>query len=184
MKNTLAPLFLLTTALALAGCAAMSPQECRTADWREQGTRDALEGQARSHFDDIRQACAEAGVTPRQDLYFDGYARGLRQFCMPANGARWGRQGQSYDSTCPPELEPAFLARYRDGRRAWDAEQGLQRLQNEQRRKQRELDQTKDDGQRRRLRDDLTSLDWRLRNARDDLDRAEQRLRDGSGSPQ
>lgn len=163
-------------ALLLAGCSAMSPQECRTADWREQGMRDAQEGMARAHFDDIRQACAEAGVAPRQNLYFDGYAAGLLQFCTPANGARWGRQGRSYDNTCPPQLEAAFADRYRDGRRAWDAEQALQRLRSEQQRKQRELDKSTDDSQRRRLRDELGSLDWRLRNARDDLDRAERRL--------
>ena len=163
-------------ALALAGCSAMSPQECRTADWREQGMRDAMQGQARSHFDDIREACAEAGVVPSQNLYFTGYANGLLQFCTPANGAQWGRQGKSYNNTCPPQLETAFLSRYGDGRRAWDAAQTLQRLRNQQQQKQRDLDQSKDDSQRRRLRDELNSLDWQLRNARDDLNRAEQRL--------
>ena len=72
-----------------------------------------------------------------------------------------------------------FLARYRDGRTAWDAEQTLRRLQTEQGNKQRELDNTKDDNQRKRLREQLRDMDWRLRNARDDLDRAEWRLRQG-----
>ena len=170
----------LGVALALlGGCAAMSEQECRSANWYEQGQRDALAGQPRSHLGDIREACAEAGVRPSEPMYWEGWNQGIGQFCTPANGARWGRDGKSYHNSCPPELEMGFLARYRDGRTAWDAEQTLRRLQTEQGNKQRELDNTKDDNQRKRLREQLRDMDWRLRNARDDLDRAEWRLRQG-----
>lgn len=167
----------LGAAALLAGCAAMSVEECRTADWREQGMRDALKGKSRAHFEEIRQACAEAGVVPRAPQYWEGWNRGIGQFCTPANGLRWGREGHSYANSCPPEIEAGFVARYRDGRRAWDAEQTLRRLQNDQRSKQRELDNAKDDATRNRLRNDLRDLDWRLRNARGDLDRAEYQLR-------
>ncbi|AVO49464.1 hypothetical protein C6568_09430 [Melaminivora suipulveris] len=171
-------LSVLGAALALlAGCAAMSEQECRTADWREQGLRDALDGQPRSRLADIHDACAKAGVRPVDGLYLDGWSRGLSQFCTPDNGARWGRQGRSYANSCPPELEAAFSDRYRAGRRAWDAEQAVKRLQGEQRDRQRALDQAKDDAARRQARDQLRALDWRLRDAREELDRAEWSLR-------
>lgn len=101
----------------------------------------------------------------------------MRQFCTPDNGARWGREGRSYSNSCPPELDAAFSDRYRAGRRAYDAEQTLRRLQGEQRDKQRALDNAKDDTARRQARDQLRSLDARLRDARDDLHRAEWRLR-------
>lgn len=167
---------LVATAL-LGGCAAMSEQECRTADWREQGQRDALEGRPRSHLADIHEACAKAGVRPIDSLYLEGWSRGVRQFCTPDNGARWGRQGRSYANSCPPEMEAAFGDRYRAGRRAWDAEQTLRRLQSEQRDQQRALEKAKDDASRQRARDRLRSLDSRLRDARGDLDRAEWALR-------
>lgn len=168
----------LGVALALlGGCAAMSEQECRSANWYEQGQRDALAGQPRSRLADLHEACAKAGAVPNDRLYLDGWSRGVHQFCMPDNGARWGRQGRSYANTCPPELDRAFSDRYRAGRRGWEAEQAVKRLQGEQRDKQRALDQAKDDAARRQAREQLRSIDWRLRDARDELDRAEWQLR-------
>ena len=173
-----ARLALAGSALALlAGCAALSEKECRSANWYEQGQRDALAGHDRTRLADIREACAEAGVRPNEPLYLQGWSLGVRQFCTPDNGARWGREGRSYSNSCPPELDAAFSDRYRAGRRAYDAEQTLRRLQGEQRDKQRALDNAKDDTARRQARDQLRSLDARLRDARDDLDRAEWRLR-------
>lgn len=173
----LARLACLCAAVLLTGCAAMSEKECLAADWREQGMRDALAGHGRSHLADVREACAQAGVVPNEGLYFDGWSRGIHQFCTPDNGARWGRQGRSYANSCPPELDGAFSDRYRAGRRAWDAEQTVQRLQREQGDRQRALDKAKDDSARRQLRDQLRALDRRVRDARDELDRAEWQLR-------
>ena len=158
---------------ALGGCAAMSADECRTADWREQGMRDALAGHGRTRLQDVREACAEAGVVPAEGLYWQGWQRGIAQFYTPANGLSWGRQGGRYANSCPPELEQGFLPRYQLGYRAWQAEQDVQRLRNEQASKERDLGKAKDDAERRRLRRDLGDLDWRLRSARDTLDRAE-----------
>ena len=170
-------LLLLLAVAGLAGCAAKSEQECRTADWREQGMRDALAGYPRARFEDNHEACAKAGVIPDQALYFEGWSQGIRQFCTPANGASWGRAGRAYRNSCPPELEAGFVSRYRDGRRVYDAEQQLNTLQNEQRTKQRQLDAAQDDAARNRLRNDLQNVDGRLRNARDELNYAERQLR-------
>ncbi|CAM5790985.1 hypothetical protein OPEN69S_02707 [Ottowia pentelensis] len=161
----------------LGGCAAMSADECRTADWREQGIRDALAGYERTRLQDVRKACAEAGVMPDETQYWQGWQRGIAQFCTPANGLSWGRQGGRYANSCPPELEQGFLPRYQLGYRAWQAEQDVNRLRNEQTSKERDLSKAKDDGERRRLRRDLSDLDWRLRSARDTLDRAEWAVR-------
>ena len=173
----LACLSCLFAVVLLAGCAAMSEKECQTADWRDQGMKDALNGYDRARLVDVREACAKAGVLPSEALYFDGWNRGIRQFCTPDNGARWGRQGRTYSGSCPAELGTGFSDRYREGRLVWAAEQTLQRLQGEQQDRQRALEKAKDDTSRAQLRDQLRSLDRRLSNARDELDRAEWQLR-------
>lgn len=167
----------LSAAMLLSGCAAMSEKECQTADWRDQGMKDALAGHDRSRLADVREACAKAGVMPNEALYLDGWNQGIRQFCTPDNGARWGRQGRSYSGSCPAELDAAFSDRYRQGRRAWEAEQAVKRLQSEQQDKQRALEKAKDDTSRGQLRDQLRSMDRRLSDARDELNRAESQLR-------
>ena len=173
----LARLSCLFAVVLLTGCAAMSEKECLTADWRDQGMKDALNGYDRSRLVDVREACAKAGVLPNEALYFDGWNRGIRQFCTPDNGARWGRQGRGYAGSRPAELGTAFSDRYREGRRVWEAEQTLQSLQSEQRNKQHALEKTKDDTSRAQLRDQLRTLDRRLSDARDKLNRAESQLR-------
>src|SRR5690606_36122607 len=153
--------------------AAMSEEECRTTDWRDRGMRDAMAGHSRSYLGDIREACAKTGVRPNEALYMDGWNQGIQRFCTPENGARWGRQGRTYYNSCPAPLDGAFTDRYRAGKRAWDAEQAVNRLQTEQRDKQRALERASDDNARKRAREDLRDLDRRLRDARDELDRAE-----------
>lgn len=162
----------------LAGCAAMSVEECRTANWGEQGMRDALKGHPRARLEDIREACAEAGVRPNETQYLNGWNAGITRFCTPENGERWGRDGRSYYNSCPPQIEAGFLDRYRAGRRVYDAEQDLKRLQREQDDLQQKLRKEKDDARRDRLRENLRDLDRSLSRARDDLNRAEWRLRD------
>lgn len=168
-------IWILTAAAAalLGGCAAMSEQECRTADWSEQGMRDALNGYGRSRVETLREACAAAGVVPNAAQYQEGWARGIPQFCTPANGARWGREGHNYHNTCPSELEAGFIGPYQAGRRVADARSRLDSLRDQQRTAQRRLDKSKDDDERRRLRRELRDLDWQMSRAREDLDSAE-----------
>lgn len=176
-RRSLATLFIVLATVLLSGCAVMSEKECRSADWREQGERDALAGHARSRLLDIREACAKAGVAPVEALYLDGWNRGIVQFCTVENGARWGREGRGYHQSCPPQLERAFLMYYGDGLRVREAERSLERLRNEQLQAQKQLDKAKDESKRRKLREQLRTLDGQLERARDDLDRAESRFR-------
>jgi uncharacterized small protein (DUF1192 family) len=116
MKTTYA-LPLLATVL-VAGCASstLSKDECRTVDWRTIGYEDGVAGRSGEQIGRHRQACAEYGVTPDLDAYRAGRAEGLREFCQPNNGYRAGASGQVYYDSCPPELAPAFLAAYDEGR--------------------------------------------------------------------
>lgn len=173
MTHRLAGIVLAAASVLIGGCAAMSVEECRSADWYEQGMRDALGGYGRSRVEVLREACAEAGVVPDAARYRQGWTDGIPQFCTPANGARWGRQGRAYHNTCPPELEAGFLGPYQAGRRVADAQSRLDSLRSQQSVLQRRLDKAGDDDRRRQLRRELRDLDWQMRSARDDLDRAE-----------
>lgn len=164
--------------LALSGCASMTEEECLTADWYEQGVRDGVNGQPRSYVEDHREACSKVGVVPNAALWEQGRSEGIRQYCTPENGVNQGRRGAYYRNSCPPDLEGAFLNNYRAGYRVYEAEKRVERLANEQRSKQSELDRNKDDKARDRLRRDIRDLDYRLRSARDDLYYEERRLND------
>ena len=162
--------------IALSGCASMSPEECRTANWYEQGMRDGIQGQPRSYVEEHREACAEVGIVPNAALWEKGRSQGIKRYCTPENGLEEGLRGGDYRNACPPELEGAFLERYRAGHRVHEARQRVERLANDQRSKQNELDRVKDDKARDRLRQQIRDLDYRLRSAREELYYEERRL--------
>ena len=58
----LAPL--LATLVLLAGCASMSEDQCRRADWLERGQRDGRNGENPYRIDDHRKACGKVGIVP------------------------------------------------------------------------------------------------------------------------
>ena len=167
----------LIVTLLIAGCAAMSEEECRHADWHEQGMRDALAGHRVSRMDALREACAKAGVVPDAQQYRAGWTQGIQQFCTPEHGAYWGRQGRSYADSCPAALEPGFLGPYQAGRRLHAAETQIDQLQREQDRLQRQLEKAKENAQRQQLRRQLRELDDKLSMARQELNRAESDFR-------
>jgi hypothetical protein len=47
------------------------------------------------------------------------YTEGLRVFCEAENGYHFGAGGGVYENVCPKELENAWLAQYRKGRRIY-----------------------------------------------------------------
>ena len=179
MPLPLRTLCLAASLAVLGGCASMSPQECRTADWYEKGRSDGLHGESRAYFEDHVKACAEVGVQPDGAAYRRGWDLGIQSFCTPQSGRDTGRAGRYYSSgTCPAALEPAFEREYRRGRDVYNARQQLDQVRNRQQSKQSDLDRAKDDGVRERLRRDLRDLDREANLARDNLDRAERRLYD------
>lgn len=113
------PLLALAAMLALAGCASISEDECRTMDWRTVGYEDGAAGHGPERLTWRRQACAKHGVSPDLDAYLAGRAQGLREFCVPANGFRVGAAGQRYGGACPPETADSFLDAYEAGRQLW-----------------------------------------------------------------
>ncbi|MGD2133214.1 MAG: DUF2799 domain-containing protein [Maricaulaceae bacterium] len=109
--------FSLVAAAAVSGCASMSENECRVADWHALGYEDGAAGRPAGYVGERRQACARHQVGIDFDSYLEGRDRGLVQFCRPERGFNIGAQGGGYAGVCPAELEGPFLAEYEVGRR-------------------------------------------------------------------
>ncbi|MEM9256650.1 MAG: DUF2799 domain-containing protein [Pseudomonadota bacterium] len=90
----------------------MSEAECNNADWALRGEDDGRLGYRRDRVNEHSKACAEFGVKPDLQAYSDGWAKGIRTFCTPAKGWQTGKEGSSYQNSCPPELETPFYEAY------------------------------------------------------------------------
>jgi len=106
----------LAAAGVMSGCASMSQDECRLADWYSVGFEDGARGHSADHIGQHREDCAEHGIAPDFQAYQSGRSAGLAEFCQPANGFHYGAGGSSYTGVCPAELEQGFLPAYQDGR--------------------------------------------------------------------
>ena len=122
--NLRLPLLLVSLAL-LGGCATMSQQECQVTDWRTVGYEDGARGAAADAIGRYRKTCAKHGVAPDFQAYQAGRQEGLRTYCQPHTGFDLGARGGSYRGICPADLEPDFLAAYRDGRQLNELEAGV-----------------------------------------------------------
>lgn len=114
--------------LLLAGCASLSPEQCRHADWRQIGFSDGAEGMSAARINDHAKACAEQGIRPNLDEYLRGREQGLRSYCQPENGFVVGRRGgEANVADCPEQMKYAFLDRYRLGYQVHAIEEDLAR---------------------------------------------------------
>jgi hypothetical protein len=93
----------------------MNRDECMAVDWRTVGYEDGVAGRSGERIGAHRKACAEYGVTPDLAAYQTGRAEGLREYCHPHNGYRYGAEGRAYYGACPADLEPAFVEAYDAG---------------------------------------------------------------------
>jgi hypothetical protein len=103
--------------LALAGCATLSEQECRSGDWDAVGREDGAAGAKADQFERHRKACARHAIEPQEAAWRAGYARGLEEFCTPKGGYLAGRDGRGHKELCVGKpQETAFLQALRRGR--------------------------------------------------------------------
>jgi hypothetical protein len=103
-------------AVLAAGCASLSDDQCRQGDWAGIGQADGYAGYAMTRLQDHTEACGKIGITPDAAAYSRGRRIGLRGYCTASRGFSEGREGNSYAGVCPPDLAPAFMAAYNDGR--------------------------------------------------------------------
>lgn len=178
LPPTLLPAALLAGfALTLGGCATLSKDECRTANWYDIGAADGRNGELAGRIEKHRKACAEYNVLPREHEYFAGREAGLRDYCQLRNAFRTGLDGNKYKGVCPPEIDRTYR-RYNDA--AYEIYRLRKEIESVEDRiydRERLLDDKEETkltrDERRRIRDEIRDLDRRRDRLRDDLRRAD-----------
>lgn len=126
MKNKYAGLIWLLA--LLSGCATMSKEECKQADWYLKGVEDASKGFPLDRVVDHGKACARIKIVPDMKDYREGHAKGARLYCVPEKAYSEGRSGAAYNGICPADLEPSFLRAYRDGQELFSIQRNIDRM--------------------------------------------------------
>ena len=80
------PVVIALCALA-AGCASMSENQCRTANWYQQGETDGLLGQ-QARLDQYKYQCAKYQVLPVENDYLAGWSDGYAEYNRRVGGSK------------------------------------------------------------------------------------------------
>ena len=156
MRTTL---LLLALAATLSGCETMTEDQCRKADWAERGRADGRNGEPESQLDAHRKACAKAGVTPDERRWRQGWADGVKAYCVPAVAWRWGLDNRSYRGACRDFDEALFLRWHRAGHDAYKTKSEREARQREIDKLEEQLKKAEKDDERKALREKIRQLD-------------------------
>ena len=96
--------------LALSGCATLTADQCKVADWRALGVEDGALGYGEIRFLDYAKDCASADITPDRVAWEAGRAEGLKQFCTPEGAYSAGADGRPFRGRCSPETSEQMAA--------------------------------------------------------------------------
>lgn len=96
--------------LALGGCATLTADQCKVADWRALGVEDGALGHGEHRFLEYAKDCAKAGVIPNRTAWEAGRAVGLNQFCTPEGAYSAGVDGRPFRGRCASETEDQIAA--------------------------------------------------------------------------
>lgn len=188
----------LSLAALLSGCETMTPNECKTANWRDIGLRDGLKGETMALLQERIGDCAKAGVRADDTQYLAGREQGLQNFCRLENAVPLGLSGGGYAGVCSPMVDVEFRRRHQAARAVYDwrsrvsdfadrSERLQRRLRDADRDEEKQLKAADKDDERKRirkefderrhnLRQDLRDVDRGTRHARDELRWAEDAL--------
>ncbi len=147
MINPRQKLALATTLLALgimSGCATMSQDECRMADWYSVGFEDGVRGAGADMIGRHREACAEHGIAPDFERYQAGRDAGLVEFCQPSRAYRLGVAGGRYNGVCSSDLEGDFQTAYRDGHHLYTLQRQIKSMDSALRSKRAQIEENKE----------------------------------------
>ena len=87
--------------LALAACATLSEDQCRSGDWQAIGARDGADGRTPDYIQKHAKACLDYGIAPDPVLWEKGRQQGLPLYCRPANAWEEGADGRRLSPVCP-----------------------------------------------------------------------------------
>ena len=126
----------------ISGCATMTPDECKYADWREIGLSDGFTGRPLSFLGERVRDCTKAGAPVDTILYVEGRNRGLQEFCHLENAAPLGLSGKNYAGVCPAALDIEFRYRYQKGYAVHELRNKVSELNHRSERVQRRMTET------------------------------------------
>lgn len=137
---------------SLAGCASLSEQQCRAQDWYQVGYEDGNAGANAGRIESHSSACAAYGIATDTAQYEIGRGDGLQRYCTLARGIETGMLGSPYSGACAGDRETEFLRGHREGRRLYEVDARLARVESDIETCRRRLAvKDIDDEQRRRL---------------------------------
>lgn len=145
--------------LTLNGCAAISPEKCKTADWYNLGFSDGQSGLKRDRVNDYSQACAEVNINVNIQRWQAGYEKGNQMYCTPENGYRVGRAGQTYNGVC---LSEGFVKNYNKGKRQYDIAAEISALENRIYRLKEQYRNEPNEDIKREIRHDIRDLERQI----------------------
>jgi hypothetical protein len=103
--------FVSICALTFSGCAVMSEDECRVANWGDVGYDDGINGQPSSKLKEYREACSKY-VAVDARLYAEGRSNGSKVFCTNENGFKLGQNGHQVSDICLVSGNQANFSKY------------------------------------------------------------------------
>lgn len=176
-------LLIIPVVIILVGCATLTPEECKQADWYQIGITDAQQGHAKVRIEEHRKACAKVQITPDLTRYQRGHENGQKTYCTTQNGFAEGSAGASYQGACEGYLAEDFLRGYHDGQELYQARSKVEQinrdidryndniwqLQRQIDEKQRQMADEPNTERRRDLYSQLQDLQSDLRYTRDNL---------------
>ena len=155
--------------VAISGCATLSEQECKTADWGRLGYQDGASGHSESRLAAHAEACQKIGIRPNSQLWRAGWDQGVLTYCTPNVGWREGLAGRSYEGVCRGRNEDAFLHAFNLGADIHRLTSRIESNDREIRRLERQLSEARKDDTRHELRQRIRSLDFEQSRLRSSL---------------
>tara|TARA_B100000029_G_C16947640_1_gene731297 strand:+ start:158 stop:550 length:393 start_codon:yes stop_codon:yes gene_type:complete len=99
----------------LSGCASLTENQCKVANWYKIGLKDAEKGHEESRIEDHKKSCAKLKITPNPEQYKKGREVGLQEFCTESKGLSYGISRRDFPDICPEELRLNFEKGYKEG---------------------------------------------------------------------
>jgi len=110
----------------LGGCASMSKEECKTANWEIVGFDDGSHGNPVTLIKRHQEDCAGV-VTPDFAAYQKGHARGVARYCVAGNGYNSGIRGYRANTVCDPAGFPNYYDAHQMGLTIFQSAQDVKR---------------------------------------------------------
>ncbi|MBT8416956.1 MAG: DUF2799 domain-containing protein [Silicimonas sp.] len=131
MKHLLAVILL----VPLVGCATLSEDQCRNADWETIGKRDGSNGRLPDWIEKHAHACNQYGIAPVRATWEKGRQQGLPLYCTPSRAWEEGADGKRLSPVCPADnlselrrLNQRGLVYHRIGRDIEEAAREIDRI--------------------------------------------------------